>query len=654
MKTTNEIKYTVDTPEPVWLNPKEGCFAGWLLLRSDLRETARLEVESDGKSYPAFSGLSRDDVARHFENPDAINSGFVARFPFPRIDPTVRLVLRTWKEDSVLHEFQWKPSQYGLQTVTSRHVHERVSTYQEWLEHVEPTLFWPHGEVRTCISELRHRPLISVIAPLYNTPPYFLERCVNSVLQQHYANLQLCLVDDCSTDPRVAESVQRFAASDDRVSIILRKSRGGISNASNDALGLARGEFIVLLDHDDELHPFALLEVVRALNANERVDLFYSDEDKIDIYGVRSQPSFKPDFDPDIFSTFNYLGHLIALRRRVALSIRGFRPECDGAQDWDLLMRAVEAIDVARVHHIEKPLYHWRMHESSTAYSLDAKPYVRQAWVKVLSEHLARTGKKALIEPGIFDGSVRVKYKAPENLKIGVVVRAQDGPFQSIVLAPHIDESSTSVYELIECSLRPITPSPVTDPKPGDLLSLVDITGDVFIFVNRPLEAINHSFFRELTSQAMRGDCGIVTGICLSENRKILHSGFIAADGDQLVDPFAGFDFPGTSYMGLLDVVRSVEAVGDYFFAVRRDLLRAAGGMGAISASQMPRFLQHLVRYIRDQHLRILVTPYAIATVTLVNEAQNQPITLTNEPTVRMNSNIAKFIAANDVYRAAI
>ncbi len=657
MNTAEAFEFALDTPELLWLNSKESCLAGWFLPSKDLEPTAHLAVEVNGVFSPVYSGLRRDDVARHFGDSDVVDCGFIARFPSPGPDTSVRLVLRTANEDLVLNEFA-APQSSRRRAVRNKTAPKAPSTYTEWLKTIEPTLFWPENEIRSRLSALSYRPLISVIVPLYNTQRYFLYRCLSSVLQQQYAHLELCLVDDCSSDRRVLDYARETGAKDNRVQLIERKQQGGISTASNEALQKAKGDFVVLLDHDDELHPFALLEVARALNTNSEADLLYSDEDKIDTHGVRSQPAFKPDFDLDIFRTFNYLGHLIALRRTVASDIGGFRRQCDGAQDWDLLTRAIEAIGPHRIRHIQKPLYHWRIHAESTAYSLDAKPYARRAWVRVLSEHLARTGKEASIEPGIFDGSVRVKHGLPEDLKIAVLVRAQDGLFQSTVLGPQTTEGITTIYELIESSARPM-PNGRHEEAARDLSlepsSLVDMREDVFVFINRPLETLNHSFLEELAGQALRDDCGLVTGICISDERKVLHSGFITAGGNRLIDPFAGLDFPSPTYMSLLDVVRSVEAVSDHFFAVKRENLAAVGGFGAISTSQMPRLVHRLTQYARTHCLRVLVTPYAIASISEDKRERGQLSSpVGDKATVSMNVNIEHFSSISDVFSAKL
>jgi glycosyltransferase involved in cell wall biosynthesis len=540
-------------------------------------------------------------------------------------------------------------------------------------------LFWSEDEIADRLSALAYQPLISVILPTYNTDLNFLERSVQSVREQHYSHWQLCVADDGSSDDRVIEYLRRVAAQDPRVVVTVRESNGGISAASNTALKTAKGDFVVLLDHDDELHPFALLEVVRHLNTNETADLIYSDEDKIDHIGRRSQPAFKPDFDMDMFLSFDYLGHLVALRRSLVSRIGGFRSVCDGSQDWDLLIRAVEVTGPSRVGHIAKPLYHWRMHEDSTAFDLYSKPYARYAWARVISEHIERTGKKASAEPGLFYGSTRIKYTRPKDVGIAVFVKRDDGPLQAAAIGADVDRRSTGLYEVGGGVMRPLSimldgskagsplasqgsTTPGTEAHdtavaslPLPIRSLSEIPGEVFVFINRPIESVNHRFFDELAAQAMRPECGLVTGISLNSDGRTVHTGLIGGRDGELMDPFAGITFSHHGYMGQLSVVRSVEAIGDYFFAIRREQLSAVGGLEAVTGAYMPRLAHQLASYARKGGLLTLVTPYAVATFAKEVEAPAiEPLETNRCSGVSINPNLMAFQPLEQVLKGNI
>jgi len=666
MRTSNKVLFALDAVEPVAPDADEYFLEGWFVPNKDADTGDRLAVMVDGVAVPVFMGRSRPDVANHLGDPGATNCGFVARFKAPRGDNNVRLVAQTSNGEVVLANMTLD-ARPGLKTPKTPD-RRGVSTYRDWLGKREPALFWPEDEIADRLSVLTYQPLVSIILPTYNTDLYFLERCVHSVLEQHYAHWQLCVADDSSSGGRVIEYLRSIAAQDPRVVVTVRKSNGGISAASNTALETAKGDFVVLLDHDDELHPFALLEVVRSLNTNEKADLIYSDEDKIDSIGRRSHPAFKPDFDMDMFLSFDYLGHLVALRRSLVSRIGGFRSACDGSQDWDLLIRAVEVIGPSRVDHIAKPLYHWRMHEDSTAFDLYSKPYARHAWARVISEHIERMGKKASAEPGLFYGSTRIRYKRPKDIGVAVFVRADDGPLQAAAIGADVDLRSTGLYELVNCAVRPLRVT--LDGARGDsslasqdsttrgteahgpavssfslpIRSLSEIPGDVFVFINRPIEGVNHAFFDELAAQAMRPECGLVTGISLDSDSRTAHTGLIGGRDGELMDPFAGITFSHHGYMGQLSVIRSVEAIGDYFFAVRREHLSDVGGLGAVSGAHMPRLVHRLIGNARKNGLLILVTPYAVATFAgEVPATAIEPLESNRPSGVSINPNLMAF-----------
>ena len=502
----------------------------------------------------------------------------------------------------------------------------------------EPKLFLDEIQVADYLEGLTDQPLISILLPAYNSDLQFLGYCLDSVSAQHYPNWELCIVDDCSSDKRVLDYLRDVARRDRRVKLKRSEKNGGISAASNLALGMAEGEFIVLLDHDDELHRFALLEVVMALNGNPELDLIYSDEDKLDQDGNRVCPAFKPDFDLDVMLAFDYLGHLVALRREIAEQVGGFRESCTGAQDWDLLLRAIEQIDARRIHHIAKPLYHWRMHPESTALNLHAKPYVRKAWSLVLGDYLARANTHAEVEPGLFFGSMRSRRKIAQMPRVAVFFRVEDGAYQAAALVPNLRGIYVTFYELLGSSVTLVG----TDEF-APVWSLEEVDEEVLLFVNRPLESVNHLFLEELVAQAMREDCGLVTGLSVDSGRTV-HTGLIRSGSGELIDPFVNLTFPQHGYLGLLSVVREVETISDEYFAVRRDRLARIGGLGCVSASFMPRLVELLTVSVHRQGQRVLVTPYAVATLEGVWPAACPPLPREGDnAAVVLNPNFACF-----------
>ena len=252
-----------------------------------------------------------------------------------------------------------------------------------------------------------YRPLISVVVPVYDPDQKWLEKALDSVKNQVYPHWELCICDDASTKKHVGKVLSRYESSNGHVKVKRLEKNTGISGASNAALSLAEGEFVALMDHDDELAPNALFEVVKLLQEHPGADLVYTDEDKIDEQGNRRGPHFKPGWSPGSLLCHNYISHLSVLRRKLLEEIGGFREGFEGSQDYDLLLRFTEK--TGNIHHIPQILYHWRMIEGSTALSSQGKTYTHERSRRALSETLQRRGMKGSVEDGAFPNLFRVK-----------------------------------------------------------------------------------------------------------------------------------------------------------------------------------------------------------------------------------------------------
>src|SRR4029079_13505447 len=230
------------------------------------------------------------------------------------------------------------------------------------------------------------KPLISVLMPVYNTNPQWLVEAIESVQRQLYPYWELCIADDASTDPHIRSMLDRYASADSRIKVTLRPTNGHISAASNTALKAATGEYVALMDHDDVLAEHALFWVAEVIANNPNAEFIYSDEDKVDTKGNRSTPYFKCDWNPELFLSHNMICHLGVYRTAMVRELGGFREGFEGAQDYDLALRSIERIAPKQIIHIPRVLYHWRMHQGSTAAGLAAKPYAFEAGRKAISE----------------------------------------------------------------------------------------------------------------------------------------------------------------------------------------------------------------------------------------------------------------------------
>ena len=210
--------------------------------------------------------------------------------------------------------------------------------------------------------------------------------------------------------PYIKKVLEEYANQDSRIKVKFLKENKGIAGNSNEALSLATGEFVGFPDHDDELSPNALYEVINLLNRNRDLDFIYTDEDKITVKGKHTFPHFKPDWAPDTLYSYNYITHFSVIRKNLIDTVGGFREGYDGSQDYDLFLRVTEI--TSKIVHIPKVLYHWRMIPQSAASSSSAKPYAHIAAKKAIKDSLNRIKIDAEVLDGPSAGFYRVKYKS--------------------------------------------------------------------------------------------------------------------------------------------------------------------------------------------------------------------------------------------------
>ena len=273
-------------------------------------------------------------------------------------------------------------------------------------------------------TSLDYRPLISIITPVYKTPLDVLEATINSVRTQTYENWQLCLVDDFSKTEELRTLCRQFTSLDSRINFLERSENGGIAVASNSALDMAEGEYIALLDHDDLLRSDALTEVVRAINRFPQVEFLYSDEDKLFADGSYDHSYAKSGWSPDLHLSYNYVCHFAVFSRDLLHRIGGWRLGFDGAQDYDLALRATETAN--EIVHIPRNLYHWRVLPGSTSGGVDQKNDAWDAGQRALSEALTRRGIAGKVEEGIDPGTYNIHYPVIARPKVGIIIPTRD------------------------------------------------------------------------------------------------------------------------------------------------------------------------------------------------------------------------------------
>jgi O-antigen biosynthesis protein len=497
------------------------------------------------------------------------------------------------------------------------------------------------------VAVLPYQPRISIVVPVYNTDPQWLRACIESVRRQTYTNWELCLCDDASSSPATIQTLREYEPrttqteqdeprttrtarieedgpritrtarteedapwttrtteeSPDRIRIRYSSVNGGISVASNLALELATGDFVALLDHDDELTPDALGEVVKYLNTHQDADILYSDEDKLDLQGARCDVFFKPDWSPEHFLTCNYACHLVVVRRELLTRVGGFRKGYEGAQDYDLLLRLME--HTTRIGHIPRVLYHWRKLPQSTASAGSAKPWALDAGRLAIEDYVKRNAIDADVVPGGAAGLYRIKRHIKGQPLVSLIIptaaklRTVDGkPVDMLANAIRsvVEKTDYPHYEFIvvadDDGVPPSTARALEGTRHQVLrfkrLGLFNFSakinagvaassGEQVLFFNDDLEVIAPEWLAAMIEYSQVPEIGAVGAKLLYPDGRLQHIGMVL--GVAGVAAHAFHQHPGVSpgYSGSAIMVRNYSAVTAACLMTRRAVFDEAG-----------------------------------------------------------------------------
>ncbi len=472
------------------------------------------------------------------------------------------------------------------------------SDYRRWLLRNEPML--SAADVAARLAALPRKPRLSVVMPVYQAPERWLRRALDSVVAQHYPDWELCICDDASPSPHVRSVLEEYQRRDPRIKVVYRRENGHISVSSNSALEVATGEYMVLLDHDDELHPDALLLVAETACRVPDARLIYSDEDKIDEDGNRFDPYFKPDWNYDLFLGQNCISHLGVYSLPLVRELGGFRKGLEGSQDWDLALRCVERIAPGQIVHIPRVLYHWRAIQGSTALAAGEKNYAVVAGRRAVEEHLQRTGQAG--EVSILPASMmRVKRPVPVPApKVSLVIPTRDRvDLLRLCVDSILERSSYPDYEILVVDNGSVEqetldyferisamPDVRVLPYPGEFnysainnFAVAQARGEVIGLVNNDIEVISPDWMEEMVSHAMRPDVGAVGAMLYYPDETIQHAGVLV--GLCGVAGHVGSRHPRGSegYFGRMLLAQELSAVTAACLLVRRSVYEEAGGL---------------------------------------------------------------------------
>jgi GT2 family glycosyltransferase len=505
------------------------------------------------------------------------------------------------------------------------------SQYKIWLENNKFT----DGllkKLEESSKKFHYKPKISIVMPVYNTDSRWLNMAIESVINQTYSNWELCISDDASTKKSVKNVLNKYRKKDPRINTVYLHKNSGIASASNAAISLTTGEFIGFLDHDDELMPDTLFEVVKLLNKKPQTDFIYTDEDKKDQKGRRVEPFFKPDWSPDLLLSMNYPGHFTVFRKSLIKDVGGFRLGFEGSQDYDLILRFTEKTN--KIAHISKPLYSWRKIPGSAATKIDAKPFARKSAIKALQDTLERRGIEGEVVDGYSKGYYRVKYKIKDEPLVSIIILTKD-KYKVFKKCIESIESVTAYknYEIIILDHNSRNPDAVKYLNSlkskyrivkyhGEFnfakmnnLCVSKAKGMHIVFLNNDIEIIEPQWLEAMLEHSQRPEVGIVGTLLLYPEKKFMgekiqHGGVVLGVGGFANHAFRNISKKSPGYFMLPKVVRNCSAVTAACAMIRRNVFEEMGGFDeclAVAFNDVDLCLS-----LKDKGYRIVYTPFSV------------------------------------------
>ncbi|MBU5554987.1 glycosyltransferase family 2 protein, partial [Enterococcus sp. S157_ASV_20] len=608
-KTTNNLTITgwaLDTitkESPTFTINNENQVSAYNIqrvLREDVNQIYQTEPAIEAGFVVTLEGIKQKKVLPfHFQSSaHVITVDFPLNKKYPVIPGTEDKVTRLWIKAKKGFKYMAKN---GISHTIQRAKIEKLrnqASYPNWLARNEVL------DIEAMTQEIatfHYQPKISIAMPVYNVEEKWLRLCIDSILNQVYTNWELCMADDASTDPNVKKILTEYQQLDERIRVVFREQNGHISEATNSALAIATGEFVALLDNDDELAINAFYEVVKVLNENPELDLIYSDEDKIDMDGNRSDPAFKPDWSPDLLLGTNYISHLGVYRRSILEEIGGFRKGYEGSQDYDLVLRFTEKTTKERIKHIPKVLYYWRMLPTSTAVDQGSKGYAFEAGLRAVQDALVRRGINGHATHGAANGLYDVYYDIESEKLVSIIIPTKNG-YKDVqrCVSSIIEKTTYQNYEII------MADNGSTDPKMHELyaefeqqlpgrffVESIDIPfnfstinnraakkahGEYLLFLNNDTEVITENWLTLMVSFAQQERIGCVGAKLLYPNNTVQHAGVILGLGGVAGHGHYGYPHGDLGYFGRLAINVNYSAVTAACLLMKKADFDAVGG----------------------------------------------------------------------------
>jgi glycosyltransferase involved in cell wall biosynthesis len=507
-------------------------------------------------------------------------------------------------------------------------------SYNSWITKVERPSIPSEMIVKKRVLAWKIKPLISILLPTYNTPEKYLRACIDSVLNQSYSNWELCIADDASLDESVKYLLESYQESDDRIKVFYGKDNSHISQATNNALSLATGDYIAFLDHDDMLAKDALYFVADAIVSDQGYQLIYSDEDWIDENGKRITPHFKSDWNRDLFYSHNYITHLAVYKSSLIAKVNGLRLGVEGSQDYDLILRCLSHIEDNEIHHIPRILYHWRAVEGSTALAAGEKSYTVEAGRKSLQDHFDSSKlSSVVVESSQIDNTYRVRWPVPQpQPKVCLIIPTKNmKELTEVAVTSILKKTTYDNYEILivdngsteedalayfdDISAREECVTVLKYNKPFNYSAINNYavessSSDYVGLINNDIKVISPDWLSEMVSHASREDVGCVGAKLYYKNDTIQHAGIIMGLGGAAAHSHRHFPKEHPGYIGRLKMVQNLSGVTAACLVVKRAIYNQVGGLDEKNLKVAYNDVDFCLK-VREAGYRNLWTPFA-------------------------------------------
>lgn len=467
--------------------------------------------------------------------------------------------------------------------------------YQTWIKKNEPTDEELEQQRKT---KFAIEPKFSFIVPMYNTPIHYFKELINCLINQTYTNWELCLADGSKEKNK---QIEEMIKKDNRIKYQFLNENKGIAGNTNAALEMATGDYIALLDHDDLIPIFCLYELTKTINKNENVEFLYTDEDKISADSKkRYDPHFKPDFAIDTLRSNNYITHLSVFKKELMEKLEGFKDKYDGAQDYDIILRAIEKAN--EIIHIPKILYHWRVHQNSTAMLSDAKPYAYEAGIRAIEDHLKRQNLEAKVtHGGDMHGVYEVQYKVKGNPKVSILIPNKDNiKLLKNCIDSIIEQTTYQNYEIIVIENNSVKKETFAYYKKIENLEKIKVIsypekgfnyskiinfgvkhcdGDFILQLNSDTKLLTPNWLEKFIGFAQRKEVGAVGARLYYKDKSIQHAGIGIGICDLAANLFTNIPKMVHGYFGRECTTRNVSAVTGACLFCRKEIYEEVGYM---------------------------------------------------------------------------